>query len=39
MRDFEESTLWRVSEFERVREATGSSGFASLTNTTMLSST
>ncbi len=39
MRDFEESTLWRVSEFERVREATGASGFAKLSRSTMLSST
>jgi hypothetical protein len=30
MRDFEESTLWRVSEFERIRQETGSSGYMSL---------
>ncbi len=41
MRDFEESTLWRVSEYERVREANGGSGFethgrASVLPTTLL---
>ena len=30
MRDFEDSTLWRISEFERIRLRTGSSGYASL---------
>lgn len=30
MRDFDESTLWRVSEFERVRSETGGSGFTPL---------
>lgn len=30
MRDFEDSTLWRVSSFERVRLETGSSGFSRL---------
>lgn len=30
MRDFEESTLWHVSEYERVREQNGGSGFATL---------
>jgi len=39
MRDFEASTLWRVSEFERVRMRTGSSGFASLEGATVLSTT
>lgn len=39
MRDFEESTLWRVSEFERVRERTGSSGFARLGGRTVLPTT
>jgi hypothetical protein len=39
MRDFEDSTLWRVSEFERVRVATGTSGFARLEGSTVLSST
>jgi hypothetical protein len=39
MRDFDESTLWRVSEFERVRKASGSSGFVGLPETTVLPST
>lgn len=39
MRDFEDSTLWRVSGFERARLASGSSGFASLDGPTVLSST
>jgi hypothetical protein len=40
MRDFEESTLWRVSAFERVRRETGTSGFMSLEGrSTLLSST
>ena len=39
MRDFEESTLWRVSEFERVRLRTGSSGFAQLEGQTVLPTT
>ena len=30
MRDFEDSTLWRVSAFERARQESGSSGFARL---------
>lgn len=30
MRDFDESTLWRVSEYERVRQETGTSGFTPL---------
>lgn len=30
MRDFEDSTLWRVSAFERMRMETGSSGFSKL---------
>jgi hypothetical protein len=30
VRDFDDSTLWRVSEFERVRAETGTSGFARL---------
>ncbi|HEX7383078.1 MAG TPA: hypothetical protein VF291_02115 [Burkholderiaceae bacterium] len=38
MRGFEESTLWRISEFERVRRETGSSGFLSF-GASMLSST
>ena len=40
MRDFEESTLWRVSEFERIRQETGSSGYMSLSGqSTALSTT
>ena len=39
MRDFEASTLWRVSEFERVRFRTGTSGFASLGTATVLPTT
>ena len=39
MRDFEESTLWRVSGFERARSLTGTSGFARLDGTTVLPTT
>lgn len=39
MRDFDDSTLWRLSEFERVRRETGTSGFARLDGPTLLSST
>lgn len=39
VRDFEESTLWRVSEFERVRMQTGSSAFARLGGPTVLPTT
>ena len=39
MRDFEESTLWQVSEFERVRMQTGGSGFARLSRATVLPTT
>jgi hypothetical protein len=39
MRDFEASTLWRVSEFERVRLRTGNSGFTSLDGSTVLPTT
>ncbi len=39
MRDFEASTLWCVSEFERVRVRTGSSGFARLTEASVLPTT
>ena len=39
MRDFESSTLWRVSEFERARERTGGSAFARLERDTVLPST
>jgi len=39
MRDFEDSTLWRVSAFERVRQATGDSGFVKLGGVTVLPTT
>jgi hypothetical protein len=39
MRDFEDSTLWRISEFERVRVQTGTSGYAGLARDTVLSPT
>jgi hypothetical protein len=39
MRDFEDSTLWRISEFERVRVQTGTSGYGSLARDTILSPT
>jgi hypothetical protein len=39
MRDFDESTLWRVSEFERVRIRTGESGFTPLDGCTVLPET
>jgi hypothetical protein len=39
MRDFEDSTLWRISAFERVRFQTGTSGFARLGPATLLPTT
>jgi len=39
MRDFEDSTLWRISAFERVRRETGSSGFVRLSGPTVLPTT
>ena len=39
MRDFEDSTLWRISAFERMRRETGSSGFARLAGPTVLPTT
>ena len=39
MRDFEDSTLWRVSGYERVRMLTGTSGFARLEGPTVLPTT
>jgi hypothetical protein len=39
MRDFEDSTLWRISAFERARRETGTSGFTSLDVPTLLAST
>ncbi len=39
MRDFDESTLWRVSEFERIRVRTGESGFTPLEGASVLPET
>ena len=39
MRDFEDSTLWQISEFERVRMRTGGSAFARLEGPTVLPTT
>jgi hypothetical protein len=39
MRDFEDSTLWRISEFERIRAETGTTGYAGLGRDSVLSST
>ena len=39
MRDFDDSTLWRISAFERMRQQTGNSGFTSLTGATVLPTT
>ena len=39
MRDFDDSTLWRISGFNRVRLETGSSGFARLSEATVLPTT
>lgn len=39
MRDFEDSTLWRISAFERIRQQTGSSGFMRLAGPTLLPTT
>jgi len=39
MRDFEDSTLWRVSEFERVSARTGNSAFARLDGLAVLPTT
>lgn len=39
MRDFEDSTLWRISAFDRIRQQTGSSGFARLDGPTLLPTT
>lgn len=39
MRHPEDSTLWRISAFERMREQTGHSGFAALTPHTVLPTT
>lgn len=39
MRDFEDSTLWRISAFERVKQQTGTSGFMRLEGPTLLPTT
>lgn len=39
VRDFNDSTLWRISAFERVRQQTGSSGFVRLAGPTLLPTT
>jgi hypothetical protein len=39
VRDFEDSTLWRISAFERIRQQTGSSGFMRLSGPTLLPTT
>lgn len=39
MRDFADSTLWRVSAFERVLQQTGTSGFSRLDGPTLLPTT
>lgn len=39
MRDFDDSTLWEISEFERVRRETGGSGFMGLNRQTVLPTT
>ncbi|HET9644858.1 MAG TPA: hypothetical protein VFP68_16225 [Burkholderiaceae bacterium] len=39
MRDFEHSTLWRVSAFERFRQRTGNSGFVRLDGPSVLPTT
>lgn len=39
MRDFDDSTLWRISSFNRIRLETGSSGFARLGQATVLPTT
>lgn len=39
MRDFDDSTLWRISAYERMRSETGQSGFAGLNAPTSLPAT
>lgn len=39
LRDFEDSTLWRISAFDRVRVQTGTSGYMRLDGPTVLPST
>lgn len=39
MRNFEDSTLWRISDFERFKQQSGSSGFMQMEGPTLLSTT
>ncbi len=39
MRDFDDSTLWRISAYERFRAESGDSGFVRLNNATLLPTT
>lgn len=39
MRDFEDSTLWRISAFERIKQHNGGSGFMRLAGPTLLPTT
>ena len=39
MRNFQDTTLWRISAFDRMRQETGTSGFATLTSATVLPTT
>jgi hypothetical protein len=39
MRNFDDTTLWRVSSFERMQQETGTSGFARLDGPTLLPTT
>jgi hypothetical protein len=39
MRDFDDSTLWRISAYERMRQQTGDSGFARLNGASVLATT
>ncbi len=39
MRDFDDSTLWRISAYERMRAETGDSGFARLQGQSVLATT
>jgi hypothetical protein len=39
MQDFDDSTLWRISEFERIRLETGNSAYAKLNGPTVLPTT
>jgi len=39
VRDFEDSTLWRISEYDRVRQSTGTSGFDRLSGARVLPTT